>query len=316
MEIIYCMKDKITTSVVLSTYNGAKYIIEQLDSLRNQSVSPDEVLIFDDQSTDETLDMLRTYIEKYNLYNWIVTVNECNKGWKRNFVEGIAKARGELVFPCDQDDIWLPNKIEESINIMKDQKINVLVSYLYLYFKDKKSKIFPHHSNKKVSQIALTKNFMRIAFPGCVYCVRKEFADKCINYWKESFPHDALFWRMSMFEESLYVYRQPLIKWRKHFDSTFTVEAKNSHSIEIKKQELIYVDQVVSAIEHYLLDSNNINEKKTKILNGAKIWNDYRKDLFLNHNLVAALKLLGYLQYYATIKRYFLDLYLVIFKKQ
>ena len=279
------------------------------------TVSPDEVLIFDDQSTDETRELISNYMEKYNLYNWVINVNECNKGWRRNFVEGIAQARGELVFPCDQDDIWLPNKIEESLNIMKDQKINVLVSHLYLFYEGKKSKMYPGKSDKKVSQISLTKNFMRIAFPGCVYCVRKEFADKCINYWKETFPHDALFWRMSMFEGSLYVYRQPLIKWRRHFDSTFTVEAKNSHSLEIKKQELIYNDEVVSAIENYLIDSNIIDEKKKKILHGAKVWNDYRKDLLLNHNFFAALKILGYLNYYATIKRYFLDVYLVIFKK-
>lgn len=53
-------------SVVLSAYNGAEYITEQLDSIRNQSRPADEVLIFDDVSTDNTVEIVREYIKKYN----------------------------------------------------------------------------------------------------------------------------------------------------------------------------------------------------------------------------------------------------------
>ena len=63
-------------SVAMATYNGHKYIVEQLDSIRNQSLKVDEVVICDDQSSDDTVSIIRNYIEKYKLDNWKVTVNE------------------------------------------------------------------------------------------------------------------------------------------------------------------------------------------------------------------------------------------------
>lgn len=100
------------TSVVMSTYNGEKYITEQLDSLRTQSQSADEVIIADDCSTDHTVEIVRRYINQHNLSDWQVIVNQHNKGWRRNFMEAMWSASGDLIFPCDQDDIWRNDKIK------------------------------------------------------------------------------------------------------------------------------------------------------------------------------------------------------------
>ena len=76
-------------SVVISTYNGSKYILEQLDSIRNQTRRADEVMIIDDCSTDDTVEKINNFLKKYNLNNWKIVKNVENKGWKRNFMEGI-----------------------------------------------------------------------------------------------------------------------------------------------------------------------------------------------------------------------------------
>ena len=94
-------------SIVLSTYNGEAYITEQLDSILNQTRKADEVLIFDDCSTDNTPQIIEQFISGHNLTTWKFAVNHENKGWKRNFMEGIWSTSGDLVFPCDQDDIWI-----------------------------------------------------------------------------------------------------------------------------------------------------------------------------------------------------------------
>lgn len=65
-----------TTSVVVTTYNGEKFIVEQLDRLRLQTHSIDEVLIFDDCSNDNTVFIVSDYIESYGLKNWVIQVNE------------------------------------------------------------------------------------------------------------------------------------------------------------------------------------------------------------------------------------------------
>lgn len=86
------------TSVVISTYNGEKYILEQLDSIRTQTLTVDEVLIFDDRSHDNTVELCRDFINKFNLENWKVLNNEKNKGFVKNFIDGLYETTGDIIF--------------------------------------------------------------------------------------------------------------------------------------------------------------------------------------------------------------------------
>ena len=69
-------------SVVISTYNGSKYILEQLDSIRNQTRRADEVMIIDDCSTDDTVEKINNFLKKYNLNNWKIVKMSKIKGGK------------------------------------------------------------------------------------------------------------------------------------------------------------------------------------------------------------------------------------------
>ena len=87
-------------SIVMTTYNGIKHIEAQLDSIFNQKRKADEVLIYDDGSNDGTIEFIGEYISNNKLNDtWKLIVNEENKGWRRNFVEGIWSSTGDLVFP-------------------------------------------------------------------------------------------------------------------------------------------------------------------------------------------------------------------------
>lgn len=102
-----------TISVVMTTYNGSQFVVEQLDSLKKQTKKIDEVLIFDDCSKDETVSIVADYISQNNLNGWKIFRNEQNKGYNRNFLEGALVASGDIIFYCDQDDIWDETKIEK-----------------------------------------------------------------------------------------------------------------------------------------------------------------------------------------------------------
>ena len=97
----------------MTTYNGERFLPEMLESLRNQTRKIDELLIFDDGSTDSTVCLIENYIDKYGLENWKIRQNEINLGWEKNFVQGLNQAKGDVIFPCDQDDIWHTDKIEK-----------------------------------------------------------------------------------------------------------------------------------------------------------------------------------------------------------
>ena len=98
-------------SIALATYNGEKYLQEQLDSISNQTRYPDEVVITDDGSTDSTVSILNNFKLESSL-NCNISINTTNKGTAFSFKRSIDSCKGDVIAFCDQDDIWLPNKLE------------------------------------------------------------------------------------------------------------------------------------------------------------------------------------------------------------
>lgn len=102
----------------MTTYNGEKYIKEQLYSILEQSVKPDEILIADDCSKDQTCEIINEIKKNTNIKIELI-INHHNLGYILNFKNIMSKASGEYIFLCDQDDIWEKDKIEKTIFYMK-----------------------------------------------------------------------------------------------------------------------------------------------------------------------------------------------------
>jgi glycosyltransferase involved in cell wall biosynthesis len=103
----------LSASVALTTYNGEKYIIPQLESLLGQTRLPDEVIICDDGSTDSTIRLVRRFIDENGLNSsWLVFENLRSKGVTKNFIDCARMTSGNLIFFSDQDDVWNSVKIE------------------------------------------------------------------------------------------------------------------------------------------------------------------------------------------------------------
>lgn len=108
-------------SVAIATYNGEKFLREQLESLYSQTRVPDEIVVSDDCSTDCTIEILEEFRQKYGL-RYIVHENKL--GINKNFEEAIRACKGNYIAICDQDDIWFPNKIQESYKKIKEIEIS------------------------------------------------------------------------------------------------------------------------------------------------------------------------------------------------
>ncbi len=113
-----------TVSVAIASFNGEKYIKEQLASVMSQTRKPDEVIISDDNSTDATVAHCESF-KKAAPFRVDIFINEKNVGVTRNFENALRKCRGDIVFLCDQDDVWFPNKIE-TIKDLFNSKSEVL----------------------------------------------------------------------------------------------------------------------------------------------------------------------------------------------
>lgn len=112
-------------SVVLCTYNGEKYIKEQLDSILSQTYPIDEILVLDDGSTDGTMDIVRKMLENSSIKSEIIQ-NSVNLGAAGNFMKGIKLAQGDWILTSDQDDVWFEHKVEDFVKLFETQRECVL----------------------------------------------------------------------------------------------------------------------------------------------------------------------------------------------
>lgn len=101
-------------SVALCTYNGSRFISRQLVSILNQTVIPNQIVICDDSSQDNTVDLCRSIFSQYN-YPAEIYVNQKNLGFTKNFEKALQHCQGDIIFLADQDDYWYSNKIEQML---------------------------------------------------------------------------------------------------------------------------------------------------------------------------------------------------------
>ena len=253
-------------SIVMTTYNGIRYIEEQLESIVNQEREADEVLIFDDGSNDGTPEFIEKYIIKNKLNNtWKVIVNEENKGWRRNFVEGIWSSTGDLVFPCDQDDIWHKDKLKVMEDIMiNNPQIKVLTTNVTnLYDNSKREQ--SSDQNEKLEKVSWTKHIFKVDAPGCVFCIRKEIVEKSKNYYNLEYAHDDYFWKLGLFADGLYNYNKDMIDYRRHDDSTFSVEVRKNRNSEARIKWINMALDYCKDLTDYVKEDDTITEKDKKI---------------------------------------------------
>lgn len=116
-----------TLSVVMCTYNGASHhLAEQLDSIFAQTLLPDEIIVQDDCSNDNTMSLLTEYADKVpEGVEFLIFRNTIQKGINDNFFSAMRRARSEFIAVCDQDDIWMPDKLERQMKAIGDRMMCV-----------------------------------------------------------------------------------------------------------------------------------------------------------------------------------------------
>jgi glycosyltransferase involved in cell wall biosynthesis len=101
-------------SVAMCTYNGAKFLPEQLKSIADQTVSVDELVVCDDRSKDDTIEIIKSFAAT-SKFPVRIHVNEQNLGSTRNFAKCLSLCEGDVIFLCDQDDRWRKDKVQKQL---------------------------------------------------------------------------------------------------------------------------------------------------------------------------------------------------------
>jgi glycosyltransferase involved in cell wall biosynthesis len=108
----FIMATSAPISVALCTFNGAAFLTEQLRSIASQTIKPAEVVVFDDGSTDRTMEILDQFAKSGRGFEVRITSNQHRLGPTANFGQAIAACQGQIIALCDQDDLWMPDKLE------------------------------------------------------------------------------------------------------------------------------------------------------------------------------------------------------------
>lgn len=297
-------------SVVLPVYNGAGYVIEQMDSLKRQSMPADEVIIIDDGSTDNTVDIVDKYILDNSLTAWRMIRNEKNLGWRKTFWKVIKLAEGDVIFICDQDDIWHKDKIDHMMRLMEEHdEINVLKcdnitfsgdqgKYLSMALEDieldisklKQDKLYRHSFNTRT-------------YTGCTMCVRRSFVAKIEPYWKEDFPYDSYIYRMSILTGSMYLYEIPLVFQRVH-ENNATKRGADANNSDYQRKDAVLKEAESLALRDYAFNCGT----GIRLAEHNYRWSRLRKSFYQSKNILYAVKLIRYLNYYPGYRTYFMDL--------
>lgn len=214
-------------SVCLAAYFGEKYIKEQLESILAQIGSDDEIIISDDGSQDDTINILLSFHD-----NRIVILHNHGKhGFVGNFENALEHAKGDVIFLADQDDIWHPSKVQRVLAALEDNDIVVhnaeLIDGSGKSLGETYYSTLHHHSG-------FWANLLKSRYLGCCMAFRKEVLRYCLPFPKGVVAHDYWIGMMGMTKYRSIFINDVLISYRRHGDNASSSSEKSNNSLYYK----------------------------------------------------------------------------------
>lgn len=229
-------KNKANISVVMATYNGEHFLRKQMDSILGQTLTPKEIIVVDDCSTDGTLVILNEYAAANDSIK--IMINETNLGYVRNFEKGMIHAKGALIALSDQDDIWKTDKLEKLYNNIGDH---------FLIYSDSELIDENDHSlHKKMSDIKNQISYDNCLMytigawaPGHTFLFKKELIDRCVPF-PTIVTHDFWLGFVATCYSPIQYLSEPLVLYRQHTFNAIgaNTQAKKLNQVKPTKEAL------------------------------------------------------------------------------
>lgn len=231
-------KEEPLVSIAIATYNGEKFISEQLESLINQTSENIEIVISDDCSKDRTIDIIKSFQERDSRIYFSTNPNPC--GFQKNFERAVQLCHGEIVFLCDQDDVWNKNKIEEHLKIyLADKKVKWICNFTNVIDEHGvKLGLLTDFYENYYSKINLLNQIGGRCIIGCSTSYRADFIK---NIWPMSIyspSHDSYI-QLCMRPSKGYIIEESLQSYRQHSDNVFGIEKRETGDIYVNIQRSI-----------------------------------------------------------------------------
>lgn len=305
-------------SIAVASYNGEKYIREQLDSILNQTIQDFEVVVCDDASTDRTWSILEEYKEKDKRFR--IYKNEVNLGFKKNFEKAISLCKGNYIALSDQDDIWTNNHLEVLSNLIGDDFLACGNSQIvdsngidkgYDLKQLERFEIIPQNNLDLLYRILFFGN----PFQGACMLVKKQFLDKALPIPENVGYHDAWFSAMATIQNGFKYTTEIINKYRQHetnvtsyFNKEKNIILKNALKGSNKNDRLAYCKAMNQRLDvenmpqeyRALLDKfcwyyESVNNKQSKLKLASFRFKNYSKIYSTNSYLLYIPRLIKFL---------------------
>ena len=309
-------------SVAMTTYNGERYVEEQLESIRTQTRKVDEIIIIDDGSTDHTVDIVSQYAYKYPECGIRLEQNQKNLGYKKNFHKALSLCQGDVVFLCDQDDSWFEDKVEKMCGILEEHSEIGVLSSAFIQMdgvgnKGKRKSAYRRSmSDKELVCVPITDLIFHNISQGCAMAMRKGIKELYLQHFDEAVPHDWAINVVASISKKCYYWNEPMFFYRIHDNNTIglndsmILKQKNTMEIRTKvARQALCVLRFIEKVDSVFYEENSWLEKAREF--------SFKHVKNLEENNFVGLLLQNLNPYYRRLKTFrgrILDLFFVINK--
>ena len=226
-------------SVCIATYNGAKYIKQQLESILSQIGNNDEIIISDDESVDKTVEIIKSIndsrikilIHKKENSEILKMKSGSFMAVSQNFENALNNAKGDVIFLSDQDDYWLPNKVNTCLSALEEN--DIVMSNYSIAGENLDVKIESFYAHSPISKYLLV-NIARSSFLGCCMAFRKCVLDYVLPFPKNLIGHDFWIGCLGVRNFRFLFIQAPLLLYRRTDSNVSTASAKSKNSLIYK----------------------------------------------------------------------------------
>lgn len=241
------MQDSNMLSIVMATYNGENYLIAQLDSILNQNLLAQEIIIVDDHSHDQTWNILKKYAEQNPTIK--IYQNSQNLGIVRTFNRAIELSTKNYIALSDQDDIWLPHKLEQLMQHIGD---DLLIHSDACLVDENLQLLSDSHFNysHKIKKINLVQMLLANSVTGCCTLFHRDLIKKYFPIPEKFYIHDHYLGLAASNENKIKFLAQTLVLYRQHSHNSMGTKLNNQFQLK---------NLLVQVIDSYQLLKKKIN---------------------------------------------------------
>lgn len=287
-------------SIALATYNGEKFIKQQLESIAAQTTLPNELIICDDASVDRTIDIIDEF-SRFSSINIRIFKNKKNIGFVKNFENAILHCSGDYIAIADQDDIWEPEKIKTLVERIQDAFLIHSDALLINSVGDVISESYTRYSRKKIDYEFVDYLFSNNV-TGCTSLFKKELIPYIIPIPQGFLLHDWWFALQAVCNGKIVYLDKPLTRYRQHDNNQIgaSLPASRFRINNFEQRDMIYSRHCEQLM--ILKQSEKFSGRHYEIISDfVRYYSDYRVKKIRPKSFLFHLKYFKYFQHDKSI---------------